>query len=165
MKALTIWPEWVWAIVYLDKRVENRSWPLPTWMRGEELAIHAGGVVGGRLLEPWEAIDSVTQMANRENWSTSDTRSGAFFSKDDSGLFYLNVRTLTCGAVAAVATVEDVVRATVASALPWAVPGQFQFVLGDVKPIEPVSCRGFQKLWNLPEDIEATVRERLKCQG
>ena len=39
LRALTLWPEWAWAIHHLDKRVENRGWPIPA---GEWFALHAG---------------------------------------------------------------------------------------------------------------------------
>jgi hypothetical protein len=40
MCALTIWQPWADALG--DKNVENRSWPTPPWIIGEEIGIHAG---------------------------------------------------------------------------------------------------------------------------
>ena len=46
--ALTLWPEWAYAITHLGKDVENRDWErLPTWLTGRYLAIHAGAHIGG----------------------------------------------------------------------------------------------------------------------
>ncbi len=42
MKALTLIQPWAWAICYAGKRVENRTWPLPNYMIGDRIAIHAG---------------------------------------------------------------------------------------------------------------------------
>lgn len=76
MRALTLWPEWAWAICHLGKRIENRTWPVPSWMRGEQLAIHAGGQVGGNsgstaLLS---GVSGLLVMAERDGWSYSAKR-------------------------------------------------------------------------------------------
>ena len=41
MKALTLRPQWAWAVAHSTKRVEYRSW-MPRLAVGETLAIHAG---------------------------------------------------------------------------------------------------------------------------
>ena len=48
MQAITLWPEWSWAILNLGKDVENRCWPLPPKLIGVALALHAGRNVGGQ---------------------------------------------------------------------------------------------------------------------
>lgn len=48
VKALTIWPEWAFAICHLEKRIENRSWRPPASLVGKRMAIHAGAHLGGR---------------------------------------------------------------------------------------------------------------------
>ena len=42
IRALSIMQPWLGAIVLGDKRVENRTWPAPPWIRGEMIALHAG---------------------------------------------------------------------------------------------------------------------------
>ena len=42
MKALTLHAPWAWAICFLGKRVENRTWAPPSGMIGKRFAIHAG---------------------------------------------------------------------------------------------------------------------------
>ncbi|MGV9888341.1 hypothetical protein [Streptomyces sp. NPDC003395] len=42
MKALTIRQPWAGAIAHQTKRVENRSWKLPTKHEGARILIHAG---------------------------------------------------------------------------------------------------------------------------
>jgi len=48
MKALTLWPEWAWAIIHLGKDVENRTWHPPKNILGQRIALHAGRKVGRR---------------------------------------------------------------------------------------------------------------------
>lgn len=74
MKALTFWPEWVYAIHHLGKRVENRGWALPI---GVTFALHAGKNIGGRpgipaMLESAEALRIMSSRAG----STYILRSG-----------------------------------------------------------------------------------------
>ena len=38
--------------------------------------------------------------------------------------------------------------------------GPYGWQLDDVRAIEPVPCRGFQRLWKIPDDVLAVVRER-----
>ena len=68
LRALTLWPEWAWAIHHLDKRVENRTWALPV---GEWFALHAGKHLGGRPGHDAgvEAVTSVRYMATRAGWN------------------------------------------------------------------------------------------------
>ena len=73
--ALTLYPEWAWAIVALDKRVENRSGRSPVVaaarkLIGKPLAIHAGA----KLVD----VESMIATSRIEGWSWSRTmRAGA----------------------------------------------------------------------------------------
>lgn len=42
MRALTLKPHWAHAVAWLDKRIENRSRPIPPKLVGKRVAIHAG---------------------------------------------------------------------------------------------------------------------------
>jgi hypothetical protein len=42
VKALSVWNPWAWALVEGIKRHENRTWPLPRWIRGQRILIHCG---------------------------------------------------------------------------------------------------------------------------
>ena len=71
--ALTLWPEWVWAIDNLDKAVENRGWPLPDKMIGTRIALHAGASIGGRKgrVAEREGIEAVATMAHLAGWTVT----------------------------------------------------------------------------------------------
>jgi len=71
--ALTLCPEWAWAIAALDKRVENRSGRSPVVaaarkLIGKPLAIHAGA----KLVD----VESMIATSRIEGWSWSRTKVG-----------------------------------------------------------------------------------------
>jgi hypothetical protein len=44
-------------------------------------------------------------------------------------------------------------------------PGQWHWELTDVRPLAgPVPCRGAQRLWGLPIDVEAAARAQLTTE-
>lgn len=88
--ALTLWPEWAYAIFQLGKDVENRTWT----QRGIEgcfIAIHAGAYIGGRkgARATREGLQAVLATAcfgaagvfddHRPAWMVAD------FTADDGG--------------------------------------------------------------------------------
>jgi hypothetical protein len=42
MRALSVWNPWAWALVAGIKPYENRSWLLPSALRGKRVLIHCG---------------------------------------------------------------------------------------------------------------------------
>jgi hypothetical protein len=75
------------------------------------------------------------------------------------------------GAVVAVANLTEVCgesRYTTwirCACRPWGVAKQRHFILADVRVLpEPVPCRGRQRLWRLPEDVDAKVRAQLDLE-
>lgn len=75
IQALTIWPEWVWAIMFLDKDREYRGWHPPKDLIGKRLAIHAGANIGGRkgMKARSEGLEAVARMARRAGWTVDAT--------------------------------------------------------------------------------------------
>ena len=159
LRALTLWPEWAWAITHLDKRVENRTWwhGLPA---GTRIAIHAGKHVGGRPgpRAAGEAMDLVCGMAWEAGWDSDWNAVGSTvrtnFEKGD--------RSVTCWShkiptSAIVAVVELGAR----GARPhngWTVPGDEHWWLDEVVVLrQPVPCSGAQGLWTVPEEVAAAV--------
>ncbi len=85
MRALTLTPEWAWAVCRLGKRVENRTWAPPASAIGTTIALHAGSkrpdwpavelmarLSGWSVVRPWgdfQAADGFRMdRPNREAW-------------------------------------------------------------------------------------------------
>lgn len=139
--ALTVWQPYAWAISAGLKLVENRSWPPWTVQPGQPLAIHAA-------LRPAsiEAVASVRELA---------VEAGRGLEVPSSWVH---------GALVAVAVLDRVVHAR--SDLPegqraWWV-GPMGWVLRDVRPLEPLPCRGGQGLWHVPGELVHQVWDQLE---
>jgi len=135
MKSLTVLQPWAGAIAYGAKRIENRSWPIPRGDVGQAIAIHAA-----------KSIDLGAVPPDGESWPAGQW---------------------AVGAILAAATLKGCHHASKCASetglcSPWAQQGQFHWELAEVRPIaEPVPCRGFQKLWTVPEQAEAAVLAQL----
>lgn len=144
MKAITLWPEWAYAIQKLGKDGENRSWRLWDSMIGQPIAIHAG-------------VKPVHAQPRSDRW-------------DELKAFHDSLRYI---GVCAHAVVADQIRGhivqivrfgepTRSSTSKWATwDGQWFWPIVDRITIEPVPCKGAQGLWEVP----AEVMERLRAQG
>lgn len=166
LRALTLWPEWAWAIHYLDKRNENRGWPIPL---GEWFALHAGKSIGGRpgAMAEHEAIQAVGTMAYRAGWNVRSVgRAGDSWSvtfthplggstvMHDPRCTAEDANPVHISAILGLFRVTDHLRS---SSDPWHVPGQIGNVF-DYRPLrEPIPCKGAQGLWTVPEDVAARV--------
>lgn len=61
--AITLWPEWAYAVAHLGKNIENRTWEPPDGLLGQMIAIHGGVSIGGRASKkPGFAIEAIRQM-------------------------------------------------------------------------------------------------------
>ena len=148
--ALTIWNPWAAMIADGYKAVENRPWM--TYHTGL-LAIHAAAGARTRAYQK-HAIDLAARLAGL---------SPAIVERS------MEVR----GAVVAVARLTGVCSLSVQNPPgapldcdcgPWAVSGQRHFKLDGVHALpEPAPCRGFQKLWALPDDVYEAVLPTAKA--
>lgn len=153
MKALTLWPEWLFAILYLGKRIENRP-RSPKWyglQPGDWFALHAG--VNRPTLQ---RISDVGDMALR-----AGVRGMTF--KADGSIKYegqvLSRETCPLGVIPAMARLGS---ACLGFARPWGVEDQWQWSLDEVRVLpEPVSCKGHQGGWFVPDEVEARIRKQL----
>ncbi|GHC36823.1 MULTISPECIES: ASCH domain-containing protein [Streptomyces rochei group] len=81
MRALTIRQPWAGAIAHQNKRVENRSWKLPTKHHGSRILIHAGtqldrdAEVYGPHLGDYGAVVAVATITGC-HWSDDGTCCG-----------------------------------------------------------------------------------------
>jgi hypothetical protein len=133
---ITLWPEWAYAICYLGKRVENRSWK-PTRILGRRIAIHAGKHIGGKpsktaVKSGLEAVHTMYAGANpgRELNITSAP--------------------IITSSIVATAIVSGCVHSD-RHLLPWGARGQYQWVLNEVVVLaEPIPISGKQGIWYYP---------------
>jgi hypothetical protein len=156
--ALTLWQPMAFAIAIGKKPIENRPWPPPQKLIGSWIAIHAG------------------QTFNQAHWRfirEQSDKTGRWF--DANHPLYS-----AAGAVIAVAHLAGFISGNQHDPLnenhplfwegvdhfdrakhyesPWYF-GPFGWVLDVVHPLrEPVRCRGFQRLWRLPPDVDLAVR-------
>jgi hypothetical protein len=129
MKALTVHRPWGYGIAYLDKGIENRTWPCILSI-GSYLAIHNG--------QKWDKdgetfIRKLNVSELIENPTTENDPAGAIIA---IARFAGNVT-------------ED--------KSPWFF-GPYGWKLENVIAIDHVYCRGQQGLWNVPEDLMPRIR-------
>lgn len=175
LPALTLTCPWAHAIAHWSKRTENREWMPPRELLGRRLAIHAG--------------KSPFRQNKRGEWSIpaaadAELRAALDFIEEDCGVRFpwavtqdwrewLHARSsavLCVVTVAGVANFEtrkithmmpgaDKAALVKAARSPWFV-GSLGWILTDVVVLpEPVPCPGAQRLWCLPPDADARVRE------
>ena len=169
-RALTLWPEWAWAIHNLDKRVENRGWPIPL---GEWFALHAGKNIGGRpgATACDEGLMGLVDMAERAGWDARligvDANWTAIFDKDGRTVGARGSHGDFTYAPIPTSAIVGLFRVTRHDAPNtgdlggWRV---FDAVANriDYRPLtEPVPCKGAQGLWTVPPDVAALVRARV----
>jgi len=139
MKGLTIHQPWAGFVAAGMKRIETRSWP--TEYRGE-IAIHAG-----MRCETWglgDLLEVVREM--NEKFHTLHVARGA---------------------IIAVATLSDCVRTQDLVCLDDRErllgnyePGRWAWRLESVVVLDnPVPCRGMQRIWTVPPEVEKLVRD------
>lgn len=159
--ALTIHPEWVWAILRLGKRVENRTWDAPGLV-GKWLAIHGGGAIGGRPIPkrgPSEfhraCIQSVATMAARG--------SGIVLSAGELQAAPAHILQEARGIVA-ICQVAGFVRGEDAG---WYIgaPSIGWQLRRVIRLPQPIACPGQQGLWKLSPEIVAAIRLQLQQKG
>jgi len=125
--ALSVRQPWAHAILHGGKAVENRSWP--THFRGT-IGLHAA-----RSMEPKDIEAFFRFLEERGLAGSWLTRSA--------------VETLPRGAVVGLVDIVDCVKV---STSPW-FEGPYGFVLANPRAINPIPCRGAQKLFDLPAEL------------
>lgn len=137
MRALTIWQPWAHFLSLGIKRVENRDWPPPPELVGQWMAIHAG-----------KRYD----------------HAGAESIRTELGLEVPVAGSLAQGAIVAVG-ILDRVTTNEDDSLAWDDPwfmGAYGWYFREVVKIDPVTCKGAQKLWVVTPKILAQVRENYR---
>ena len=154
-KALTLWPEWAWAICYLDKLVENRGWAPPESLIGQRIAIHAGAHIGGRKgkFARAEGVEAVLTTAVHAGWEISEqfVRGHDIFVEMRKGapLVEFNPGKITTGAIVAHARLAQVREGDPDEHSGWYF-GPCGWRIEDVVVLaEPIPMSGAQGLWEL----------------
>lgn len=150
MKALTLWQPYATLIAFGAKKVETRGWappdPGPSY-----LAIHAAG-----SHTPAAEIDAAMRIPAIERFLsalqiTTGNRTGANMPQ---------------GAIVAVVELlgakrSEVLRQTLTMnelQMGNYEDGRYGWILGEVFRLpRPVHCRGFQKIWNVPDEVAVRV--------
>jgi hypothetical protein len=139
VRAITLWPEWVYAILHFGKDVENRTWRGP---EGETLALHAGKhIVGSPSVNSTIlGIDTVINVASFLNrWS-------CLFHPDDV-------------VTSAIVATFRVGRIRWNHPSKWSAADMWQWPIENLRVLpEPIHCRGMQGLWPVPLNIEKRLR-------
>jgi len=168
--ALTLWPEWAFAVAHLGKRIENRSWRPPKRHVGSRIAIHAGAHIGGRPGRPAR----IAGLNAVESTAANSDLEVVFFVPipqvyvGDLGTFPISADLypnptrpipLATRAIVAVATIGEVVETAEAGG-PW-FAGPLGWRLDDLVTLsEPVACprgdRGSGRSTRVPNEPSRT---------
>ena len=176
--ALTLWPEWAWAIdlpELLAKRVENRGYALPI---GVWTYLHAGKHIGGKPGRPsleggLRSVERMARDAGLQSATLLDYRDGGALLVGGSAHLFGSLER------APVAMEGTVRRPIVTSAilgkfrvlrvLPpgvvedtdgvrgWKVPDAYGNVFEYRRLNQPIPCKGAQGLWRPPEAVEMEI--------
>ena len=148
LRALTLTPEWAWAVCYLGKNVENRTWPAPAGIIGQRIAIHAG------VKAPdWSAVELMARCAG---WSVLGN-AWRDFRRGDTIVNRPDRNRLTRGAIVATAIVSGCRAVDQRKAVGWEA-GPWCWDLTDVQVLAtPVPCKGALGLWRVPAELVASV--------
>lgn len=143
MKALTLWPEWAFAIARYGKDGENRTWRLWSSLIGQPLAIHAG-------MRPIINPESAESVRSDELWAFKQTLNSIAIPPEIRGT-WREIDQIRGRIVAVVTCGEPTQRYS----SPWSAnDGQWFWPFTSVRVLpEPVPCRGAQGLWDVPAHI------------
>lgn len=156
MKALTLWPEWAYAILKLGKRVENRGWLPPRGLT--EFAIHAGKHIGGNGRDPEGDIGIMLQVASDAGFRWDDKSLGEMGYQNYLALLRQTHAEIAgiCSSVVCVVRLTHVLPKRPQNFEGWHAPDSFGWVLDDVRPVDRLVCRGAQGLWSVPSPLVVT---------
>lgn len=187
MRALTLWPEWAWSVCHLGNDVENRGYPIPDKLVGHRIGIHAGVTVGGGNKQAAErSLLHLEDVARGAGWTADRINEGppwrletvAIVFKMNGEEFVLDVKRwwgirhkLYRGCIVATAVLRGFVFHDIGYNQrgnsnhiidsPWSEEGSYSWKLDDMILLSsPVACRGQQRLWTVPQDVEVILRRQ-----
>lgn len=139
MYALTLWQPWAELVVSGEKLIENRPWMPPAFV-GDGFLIHAG--------KKWDkdGLGMIEEMRGSPPPPRNDCSFGSVI-----GFARCSV----------IVTSEDAAESAAPGHGKWFM-GPYGWVLHDVQRIAPIPCRGYQKFWRVPEDVNDAAQFRLE---
>ena len=147
MRALTLHQPWAFLVARGEKLIENRSWKPPEWLMGQYFAIHAG--------KAWD--DSKLDFIRDNYEGLMPTKH--YCTVAESGMLIGIVQL-----VAVVSSQEEAERLSPGHGK-WFF-GPYGWVLEDASRLNPViECRGYQKLWNIPDDLQEKIDAQFTIIG
>lgn len=146
---LTLWRPWPALVLHWGKSPENRGWR--TSYRGP-LLIHASKAFDGDAF--WFCLERVgLHPTNDMSWDGDDHPTGIVGVVELVGV---------CRAETVDTEPIPGWRCDGCTVTAWSVWGQHHWHLAKPRPFaEPISCRGRQGLWRVPERIAPKVRQAL----
>lgn len=158
MRALTLWPEWAYAICYLGKDIENRGWPPPPNL--SRFCIHAGKNIGGTGREIESDVGIMLQIASDAGYRWDGKAMRDFTYREYLSLVdrvVADIRAMSSSLVCAV-RLDGVLPKRPQNMDGWHAPDSYGWKLADVKRFDPIPCKGMQGLWTVPDDLAEKVR-------
>ena len=139
MKALTLKHPWPFAIMFMGKDIENRSWKPPVDLFGKRFAIHGG--------EP---------PTGKEYRIFRDVAEG-LLERHGKPLFWLDdddIDQMIQPGIVATAILTHTVTANDGSSVWYDGPPSIGWYLHEVRLVaDAVKIKGKQGLWNVPKEI------------
>lgn len=159
--ALTLRPEWAWAVTHLGKNVENRSERVCRQIARRVgdgwLAIHAGGKRTADLSSVAMMADDAGFIATHIPYGTTGN-AWLFHGHPEIQPQYIAASDLPRGAIVALAKIGRLGLGPGVT-FPWKVVGDVGLLLTRVVVLpEPIPCKGAQGLWTPAPDVQERLR-------
>jgi hypothetical protein len=157
--ALTLHPEWAWAVCHLGKDAENRSERFARQIDRRVgdgwLAIHAG------VKRPAD-LSSVAGISHSAGFTVRvDALPVTFIFRREADECRITDDDLPRGAIVALAKIGDVLEP--GAQTPWKLTFSAALALSPVVVLpEPIPCKGKQGLWTPPPNIQERLRAALE---
>jgi len=165
MQAITVRPQWAFAMLALGKRIENRDF-FPAGLLGSRIALHSGKNVGGSPSVPATArgfrelaCDMIgAGYLAAPVWFKGEPPFLAWQplgATDRKSSHILRDEDLPKSVVFATAQLSQFVeKVPEGYCPPWGHPGKHWWVLEDFRPlVTPIECKGQQGAWRLPQGV------------
>jgi hypothetical protein len=169
MQAVTIRPEWAFAIAALGCRILSKDYqPEALLGSGRRVALHAGKHVGGRPGRP-AALRGLTELAHAAAlYRLHGVVLLPYEDSDDARIAVRKVAEPEGVIIGADELPRDHVFAVAELDTPcglreytWAIPGREHWRLNNFHLLgEPVPCAGHGGIWTLPAEVAARVAEQ-----